>query len=457
VLDPDERDRRLDLRDHAPLQVQRVGLDLVAPAVEPRESVENADGPDDGSDRKGEVAGQRDRRDRAVDRRDDPGQNGRRRERRQDPLDPHPGVEGVHELPSSQQGVKTYGAEPGTHDVRRALRPAIQPGLDERGLDAFEPPFHLAGRDAPLLDHVLPGRPDVGVRIGRDRVLLRHGRAQKQVTNPFGVRDRGVPRRQYREQVAVLFDRRDRRLRADPGDALVEIRAGEDARVDELFPRDVVLVEGRRQVHALGVTGTRELAERVGRAKEEGVVVVAARVVHAGIVARHVCRLGLALRRRLDDREVEQFEESARRLVDGRGESLGTGFQAGDRHLVAALAGLGEAILGALAGLAAGFDLVRLEVGGRAVEDEHRRDVRLQELGKALDDPDQVGDLLVVVGGVGVRIRELHRRGEVLVQPVVRVDGDDASAEVVEGDGRDGCDVTERRVSHRFQVGRGGV
>jgi len=57
-----------------------------------------------------------------------------------------------------------------------------------------------------------------------------------------------------------------------------------------------------------------------------------------------------------------------------------------------------------------------------------RNEVMFEELREPLDDPNQVGNLDAVGGGVRLVSRPLHRRREVPVQPVVRVDGDDASS-----------------------------
>jgi len=71
-----------------------------------------------------------------------------------------------------------------------------------------------------------------------------------------------------------------------------------------------------------------------------------------------------------------------------------------------------------------------------------------EELREPLDDPNQVGNLDAVGGGVRLVSRPLHRRREVPVQPVVRVDGDDASLDLRKGDVANRCEVAQVRVSH---------
>jgi len=170
-------------------------------------------------------------------------------------------------------------------------------------------------------------------------------------------------------------------------------------------------------------------------------------------VAGHVGGLCLALRGRVDDRHVQKREELPRRLDDGVGEPLRAGFQPGDCDGVTAFAGLFELPFVLLALLAAGRHLVGFEVGHRAVEDEHRREVVFEELRESPDDPDEVRHLRPVGGRVDRLVGPLDGRRQVPVEPVVRVDGHDRPREVVEGHLLYDRQVPEVRVSHPSHLG----
>ncbi len=73
----------------------------------------------------------------------------------------------------------------------------------------------------------------------------------------------------------------------------------------------------------------------------------------------------------------------------------------------------------------------------------------LEELREALDDPEQVRDLLAALGRVDPRVVEPDGDGEVLVEPVVGVHRDDPLAELVEAHLAEDRQVAQRRVPHR--------
>jgi len=106
----------------------------------------------------------------------------------------------------------------------------------------------------------------------------------------------------------------------------------------------------------------------------------------------------------------------------------------------------------ALALGAAALDLVAFEVCDGPVEDEHGREVVLEELRQALDDANEVCDLIALRRGVGVAVSELDSRRQVPVEPVVRVHGDHAR-ELPERHLLDDRQVPKVRVSHRRHVG----
>src|SRR5699024_3667082 len=157
-------------------------------------------------------------------------------------------------------------------------RPAVESRLHDALLNALEPALDLACGDLPLVGDVRAGgveiRLDCGVEVGVGDV-----RVHEQLANEVGVLDVGILGFEHRPEIAVLTDEFDGRLRPDARYAVVEVRPTEDTDVDELFPREIMLVEGRVERHTLGITLAGEIAEGARRAEQQSVVVLAAGVI----------------------------------------------------------------------------------------------------------------------------------------------------------------------------------